>query len=442
MADSSARPRYHWRLSRSAAFHLLGGGALLLVGLLTRRFDVAVLGVPLALAVASELIRRPSGVATPLALGSPRYSISRSRIEADLEVTPEVEAHTVRLRVAAPGHRDREVLLDTSEPRLVRLFVVTARTGRQVAFRVDQILLGAGAVVQAGPFSPPPGVIMALPRAVPLGPLPLPGRLRGLTGSHRSARPGEGGDLRDIAVFGPADRVRRIDWKATARRSIPGSRPGMGTSELYVRRTFATAEAQVVLVLDSRDSIGPDVSTWDSGRVHPDDATSLDIARTAGASLARRYLDVGDRVGLIDLGRYRRPVRPAGGRRHFHTLLHHLATSTPEGEPAPYLRAPHVPSGALVIVLSTFLDAEVAALAQSWRHAGHRTLAVDVLPPLIDTALAPRDLIAYRIVRMERLDRLRDLGASGVEVISWDPEDPGAVEVALGALSRIRRGAR
>ena len=102
------------------------------------------------------------------------------------------------------------------------------------------------------------------------------------------------------AVFGAAARA---DRSGRADRTI---------NRLYVRRTFATADATVMLVIDSRDQIGPRVATWgDAARLREDESTSLDIARHAAISLARQYVSAGDRVGLEDLGKLRRPG-PAG----------------------------------------------------------------------------------------------------------------------------------
>ena len=63
------------------------------------------------------------------------------------------------------------------------------------------------------------------PRRAAIGWLPLPRRLQGLTGSHESARAGDGGDFRDVHPFTAGDRLRRIDWKATARRGQNAGRP-------------------------------------------------------------------------------------------------------------------------------------------------------------------------------------------------------------------------
>jgi uncharacterized protein (DUF58 family) len=179
--------------------------------------------------------------------------------------------------------------------------------------------------------------------------------------------------------------------------------------------------------------------------VRESEPTSLDHARNAALTFARRYLDLGDRVGLEDLGRLHRPVPPAGGRRQLQRLTEQIARAEPEGEPRPRRRVPRLPSGALIVVFSTFLDDDTARFATLWRAAGHRVVAVDVLPVLRTAGAAEQLEVAHRIVSMERTDRLADLAASGVEVLRWadDPHDPAGVPVqggvALLARRRVRR---
>jgi hypothetical protein len=112
-----------------------------------------------------------------------------------------------------------------------------------------------------------------------------------------------------------------------------------------------------------------------------------------------------------------------------------LALAQPEGEPKRHQRPPRLPSGALIVVFSTFLDEDPAQLAQLWRHAGHRVVAVDVLPTVSTKHLPSRVSLAYRVVRLERADRLLSLSRSGVEVVAWD----GDAQVELAALARQRR---
>jgi uncharacterized protein (DUF58 family) len=196
-----------------------------------------------------------------------------------------------------------------------------------------------------------------------------------------------------------------------------------------------------MLVIDSRDQVGPRVSTWgDAASLRESESTSLDVARHAAVSLARRYLSGGDRVGLEDLGKLRRPVPPAGGRRQLQLLTQQLALSEPEGEPTRRERIPRLPSGALIVVFSTFLDDDAAVMAHTWRRAGHRVVAVDTLPRLLVSGIPERLYVAYRIVAMERLDRIAKLASAGVETLTWmDPAaDPGT-ELTVMSQQQGRR---
>lgn len=425
---------------------------LIVLGVLTRRSDVAVLAVPMVLTLTWTWIRRPTAVGVASLRASDRLDQPGMRqpgtITAFAEIAPGSETESVLLRASAPGHRPAFALLATPTRRSVAVSMNTVRTGRRALLSVDVREAGPEHQYRTDAVTPAPAVITILPAALPLRELPLPFRLQGLTGPHSWRRAGDGGDLHDVAVFAPGDRLRRIDWRATVRRAGQGrgAVPGMLT-ELYVRRTFTTADATVMLVLDSRDDVGPRVATWgDAGAQREDEATSLDLARQAGVSLARRYLEGGDRVGLEDLGRIRRPVPPAGGRQHLQRLAQRLALAQPEGEPKPRKRVPRLPSGALIIVFSTFLDDDVALFAQVWRGAGHRVLAVDVLPHLVDTQLSTRLAAAYRLISMERTDRIRALERGGIEVVRWDTlttdgsraDDPEVVLVGL-ARRRARR---
>lgn len=446
-----ARTEGRFHVAIGAASSVVAGLGLVLLGVLVRRTDVAVLGVPLVLGVVWAWTSRPTAAAAAALAFSAAEQLSRPGVvSSTLTLQPAPGVAFVLLRVTAPGCRPGMALVGAERARTLKLSISTVRTGQRKLFAVDHLQAGPDAVVRSAPASLDPVTVTVLPGARRLGRLPLPTRLQGLTGSHDSRRPGDGGDLRDLAVFAPGDRLRRIDWRATVRHSTQtvGSGNRRQLSELYVRRTFATADATVMLVLDSRDDVGPDVATWgDATSVRQDEATSLDIAREAAASLAKAYLDQGDRVGLEDLGRLRRPVPPGGGRQQLARLVHRLALAQPEGEPKPRRRAPRLPSGALIVVFSTFLDDDAARLAQLWQHAGHRVIAMDVLPRISAAPLPPRVLTAYRIISMERSDRLAALRRSGVELLHAEgdangPGSDGSPAVALAALARQRRRGR
>ena len=419
-----------WARSRATVTGVAAGLVLVALGAMLGRPDVAVLGVAPIIAGVWDWHRRPS-VDPTVRMGPSAAPPTAGTLRADAVV---VSPGTV-LVGARRGARvllDAWVLVDGT--RHLSLVVHTVRTGPQDLAFVDVQGVGPGAASVSEPSPPATRSALVLPGARPLGELPLPPRLRGLTGAHESRRPGEGGGLRDVHPFAPGDRLRRIDWRVTARRA-----PDL--HELYVRREHALAEAVVVLVVDSRDDVGPDPMTW-RGSIPPkaQDPTSLDLARQAASSAAQGFLDLGDRVGLDDLGAVRRPLPPGGGRRQLDRIRHALALTRPEGDPLRRLRPPRIPSGALVMLFSTFLDDEAALVASVWRRAGHRVVAVDVLPTLRERHLGDRERLAMQMIRMAREDRLAELADLDVELVTWR-ESPHVALASLARRAQRRSGA-
>jgi uncharacterized protein (DUF58 family) len=417
--------------------------ALLATGLATARFDIAAVGAMLAAVATWGWFARPTGVLR-VERGDLERGQEPGRFATTVLIATPTGSDAVHVRLRASGFRDADVLLAPGE-REVRATVHTARTGRAAVFGLDAIATGADSVTRSEPVTEGPVEVTLVPRALRLSDMPLPFRLQGMTGAHASPRIGTEGDFRDVNIFASGDRLRRIDWRVTARRSGRSADGSSRISDLYVRRTFAVADATVMLVIDSRDEVGSRVSSWSRGEIpRPDQSTSLDVAREAAVSVARQYLELGDRVGLEDLGRAQRSAEPAGGRRQLHRLAERLAIAHPAGEPLQRMRAPILPSGALVVLFSTFLDDQPARMAQLWRHAGHRVLAVDVLPELDPVGLSRLPRLALDLVRLERADRLIDLRTAGIETIRWvsaaavdDP--PPAMRLAAIARSGRRR---
>ena len=426
-----------WAVGGGLVWSIGVGVALVALGGLSGRPDVAVLGVAPVLSGLWALWVRPRGEVwvdvrrTSTQDGSGRAPGTLTA-RLDLAAPPGTEA--VRVRVSRPGHTPVDALVDVPLTRSLEVTAASVRTGPQDLFRVEHRGVGTGMHL-AGPVGTVPVErVLVLPRARPMPALPLPLRLRGLSGQHESRRIGDGGGLRDVHPFQPGDTLRRIDWRVTARKS-----PQL--EQLYVRRTLALAEAVVTLVVDSRDDVGPDPSTW-SGirRIRPDDATSLDLARQAAATIAQGYLAVGDRVGVEDLGVRRRALRPGTGRRQLDRVLQQLATLRPEGDPRRRVRPPHLPTGSLVYLLSTFLDPEAAELAQVWRRSGHRVIAVDILPRLRERGLNQRERLALRIVRIEREDLLAQVTAAGGELVRWADPSASALLQQMARLSHRKPG--
>ncbi|GAA3769389.1 hypothetical protein GCM10022240_22240 [Microbacterium kribbense] len=403
------------------------GLILLAVALGFGRVDLAVTGVALLCAVAL-------GYAATAAAADPEVTVDvlpgepgtrstaigvRAAVRApgaDLVLLSAVELGARTRAVAVPGHGQATFDLDTvhtGDQELLRL--------RAVAIRAD----GTWTDTYPGRTR---AVIEPRARALPF--LPLSRVPTGLTGAHDAPRPGDGGEFRDIHPFASGDRPARIDWKATARLA---RRPG----DLFVRRTQATSDIDLALVLDDGDDITGMVGDWVRGDRSRQAPTSMDVAREAAWSLACAYLGTADQVSFQVLSRAGSAVPRGSGARHRERLRAAICAVTPQ-QRLSRSRTPLVPRGALVVLLSTFLDDETVRLIGLWRAAGHRVLAVDTLPQLRSERLTAPELVASRIVLGARSDRLAELRAVGADVLQWDT-DPGLRTAALRSMTRMRR---
>jgi len=409
-------------------WHRRGGGAalgmlaivVLGVGLGFGRADVALLGLPLA-ATAAIALRRPVGAAV-----------------VAVAVTAEDDAVVAAVRVEGASGIDLVVLTTGAYEEPPITVVVSPRRARDLEARLpvlhsgpQEVLRVGGQVVAAGGdlvqhLDPRVARATVAPARERMTSLLLPHRLTNRPGGHPARRLGDGLDFRDLAPFTPGDRLRRIDWRATARSPRP-------ESDLIVRRMDATAEAAAVIVLDSRDDVGAVVAEWGSNRPARKGTASLDLARPAVVAIATSYLEAGDRVAFHDLVRAGASARSGGGRRKLEQIRAVVTQTVPR--PSGSLNPPVLPTAAVVYLVSTFLDEDVAGLAVLWRNAGHRVVAIDVLPePSLEDADEEHRL-ALRILRLERDDRLERLRRVDVTVLAW--QDAGR-DLLLRQAERYR----
>lgn len=420
-----------WVRNPALVFGLAAGVLLAGLGLVTGRPELVVVALP-ALVTAAFGARPRLGAAparTTITL-APADSGRGVGYLAEVILPPTAEAVAVEFRVA--GDRRHVVVVGPRHAVHLTGTVPVTHSGPQEVLRTHLSLLGRGGTAVSVPDAGPVRSAVVPPPHLRMQHLPMPKRVTGITGAHDSTRPGDGGEFRDVALFAPGDRLRRIDWRRTARRA---ERPG----DLYVRRTFATADALVVLVLDGRDDLGADVTEWSGARHGSRDATSLDLAREAAVSLATAYVGAGDRVGFRDLAGTARSVEPGGGSRHLERLRSTIAAVTPTGDATATARMPLVPAASLVVVLSTFLDDQAATMAMTWAATGHRVVAVDVLPTPDDRRASRHERAASRLLTLERADRFTEMTATGVELIRWRTDDGDSPAVQLRLLSRARR---
>lgn len=250
--------------------------------------------------------------------------------------------------------------------------------------------------------------------------VPQPLRTQSSFGNYVSARVGEGIEPGDLRPFAPGDRMRHINWRATARRG-----------ELYVTRFQEERNADVVLLLDALSDCGAPPRS------------SLDLAVRAAAALAHAYLWRKDRVGFIEYGGFLRWITPGTGRRQAEAVAEALLpAATHFSYVAPRLdRLPPriLPANALVIALSPLLDERFTGALADLVARGFDVILVAISPveatrrSLYGSTV---DDLACRLWALEWRAKLNALKRHGVRAAEWDGAAP--LEAALSGLARIR----
>jgi uncharacterized protein (DUF58 family) len=204
-----------------------------------------------------------------------------------------------------------------------------------------------------------------------------PLRTRPVLGSLRARERGEGIEFADLRPLEPGDRVRSINWRATARRGTP-----------YVNLRHPEHSADVVLFLDTFAGA----------------AGTLDAAVRSAASLAASYLARRDRVALVSLGGELSWLTGSPGTRQLYRILDALFSSQlrPSFRWKGVTQVPRrlFPARALVVALSPLLDERGIAALLDLRARGYDLVVLEI-PPATDG-----ETPALRLWRLQR-DALR-----------------------------------
>ncbi len=435
--------REGWRRTDALVRAVVCGLGLLLIGLVMHRLELVLLGLPLVIGML--LVSPPTG--TPKVRTVPRSGPAKVAGD-DAVVAVEVEAGAgaafTALRMPRPdtaGVGPVHLLAATTGE--VRSTVVWRAWGQGAFLRPDHLFASHEGLYVYGPVIGAVAQHTVLPPIEPLAPGPLPPRAAGLVGSHRSTRPGDGMELRDIRQFRTGDRLRRIDWRVSLRAAA--ARGGtLAPDTLHVRERHAEADADLVLALDTRLDVGREVAEWNATPMGADvrRGGSLDLGVRATSTIAATFLRHGDRVGLVDLGHPRGGVPIGSGTRQLQRIRYQLVQMARRvtGSAAPVLRPGQVAAGATVVVLSPFLDDELVELTVRLVRHGRLVLAVDLLPAeLTPERTTPWGPSVVSILRAEHRLRVGALERNGVPVLRWDggPSVAGMLRAARGR--RVRR---
>jgi len=402
--------------------------AALLAGLVLGRVELVAVAAPFALAVAAAaaLARRPE-LTGELELDRER-ALETETVAASVTLT---SLHAVdRLEVLLPlpaelgteSDNPRAVRILPNEPRVLEVPLACRRWGAFVLGPAivrarDRLGFYAWETTIGGPEP-----LRVYPSVETLHALLPPLETQVYVGNQVSRAKGEGIEFADIREWEPGDRPRRINWRASARRR-----------ELWVNEQSPERNTDVVLFLDTFT----DVQSGIRG--------TLDMTVRAVASLAHRYLQRKDRVGLVSFGGFVSWLLPGSGTLQLYRIVDSLLqvdivlNFAVRG--VDVLPPRSLPPKALVIALTPLLDQRAAAAILDLRARGFDLVVVEVSPvPFVVPGDDPLEQLAYRLWRLTREALRARYERAGVPVVEW--RDGVPLNMPLEEVAAFRRYAR
>jgi uncharacterized protein (DUF58 family) len=260
------------------------------------------------------------------------------------------------------------------------------------------------------------------PHAESLRALLRPQETQVFAGNQVARARGEGIEFADLRPFTPGDRLRRVNWRASARR---------GT--LWVNEAHPERNADIVLFLDAFAELR---------RAGPG---TLDLAVGAAGSLAERYLRDKDRVGLVSFGGVLNWLTPATGvvqlYRIVDALLDTEITLNYAWKDLDVIPVRTLPPKALIVALTPLIDKRAVAALIDLRRRGFDLAVIEIDPaPYVDSGPGELEQLAFRLWRLRREALRAEYERVGVPVVPWRHGE--SLQVALEEVRSFRRGAR
>jgi uncharacterized protein (DUF58 family) len=400
-----------------------GLAALGLFGaLVAERPELVALGAPFALLAALGLmLARPPEVGVELALEIERV-FEGEELEPVLAVESRTGVADLELVLLLPsglesadGSNATALRLAPGERRELPVKLTVARWG---GYLLGDVVLRA---------RDPLGLVhweARLDRRRPLKAYPRPARVDELlqpaqtqvfSGNYVSRERGEGIEFADLRPFAPGDRVRRVNWRASARRG-----------ELWVNEYHPERNADVVVFLDTFSEAAGDRES------------TLDLSVRAASAFVGHYLRHKDRVGFVAFGGRLNWLQPRTGVAQLYRIVDALvdaeivlnyAWSNVDVIPRHTL-----PPRSLVVALSPLLDDRAVSALLDLRGRGFDLALVEVSPlPFVEPGPDERARLAHRLWLLQR-DALRArFERAGVAVGTWDADTS-----LVGALEEVR----
>ena len=419
-------------MTRTGSPRIVGYASLAALGLVgalaLRRPELAVAAAPFALLLALGVrAARDPKVVVELRLDVER-TLEQTAVDATLHVSSARAVDRLELLVELPpgvevvdGSKASAVRLRADEPREVPLALRCTRWGVFELGRVDVRARDTLRMVTWEARLERRRRLKAYPTPLTLQRLLAPLETQAFTGSEVARVKGDGVEYADIRDFVPGDRVRSINWRASARRQ------GLVVNERHPERN-----TDVVLFVDSF----VDVRSGGS--------SVLDEAVRAAATLATRYLERRDRVGLVGFGGVLRWLHPGMGTtqryRLIETMIETGVEPTYTWRDVSLIPTRILPPASLVLGLTPLVDQRYVAALEDLRARRYDVAVVEVDPVrLVASGRSETDRLAYRLWLLEREVTRGRLAALGIGLATWGDGD---LDSALEEVRTYRRYAR
>jgi len=420
-------------VTRSATPKLAAYASLSAVGLLTAlvfaRPEVVALTAPFLLALAAGL-----ALATPPRFTAEVILESTRALEGDelpaqveLEATTPVDRLDLYLRLPrgvqlADGLNPTELRLAAGERRTLELTLLASHWGGHVLGPVYLRVFDPLGFLSWESTVDARQELRVYPREDALRRVLSPRETQLSSGDEVSRQKGEGIEFADLRRFAAGDPVRRINWRASARRG-----------ELWVSESHPERNTDVILFVDA------------FAEARRGGEGTLDLAARATAAIADAYVGRRDRVGLISFGGILRWLAPGLGTGQLYRVVDALLDTqivlSYYWKEIDVIPRRTLPPSALVIALSPLLDPRSVGALLDLRARGHDLAVVDVSPmPFTTRPAAGIDAIAYDIWALRRNALRHTLQRSGVAVAEWHAGS--RLQPVLEEVRAFRRNAR
>jgi uncharacterized protein (DUF58 family) len=262
---------------------------------------------------------------------------------------------------------------------------------------------------------------IVLPQVEDLGRVELSARRVGVwPGTVPSRSVGAGTEFFELRPYVPGDELRRINWKATAKRRT------LVTNEFETERV-----TDVLLVVDCSEGI--------ISGAFPYDAEEFEVH--VAASLCSQLLAQGNRVGLLIYGTERTWVQPSFGKHQLIRILNALTITKAGPAIIPIDFAVQtivnavLPARSVVLFISPLMGMQIVEVIRNVASAGYSVICLVPSMESPKPSKSKSEALARELLTTERRVNVRQI----VPVSRYLEISPYATVRALSRRSAIRK---